>query len=89
VDPIVEDPTTLEERRKVADVCLSKLALKGIPALVDTLDDAASRAYDAWPDRLALIGRDGRVAYHGGRGPVGFLPDELESAIQRELSSSD
>ena len=85
VDPLVEDPTTIEERSEVARVCVSKLALDEIPALVDTLDDAASRAYDAWPDRRALIGVNGRIAYHGARGPVGFRPDELEQAIVREL----
>ena len=85
-DPIVEDPTTIEERRAVGKLCLSRLALAEIPALVDDLDDSASRAYDAWPDRLALVGRDGRVAYFGGPGPNGFLPDELEEAIRRELA---
>lgn len=86
-DPIVEDPTTLAERQAVAQVCLSKLALEPIPALVDSLDDAASRAYDAWPDRLFLVGRDGKVSYHGGMGPNGFLPDELEVAMIKELEA--
>ena len=85
VDPLIEDPTTLLERSEVARVCMSELALEGIPALVDTLDDEANQAYDAWPDRLALVGRDGRLAYYGDRGPVGFRPDELEEAIRTEL----
>ncbi len=84
-DPIVEDPVTIWERREVARSCLSALDLEPIPALVDTLDDAANRAYDAWPDRLYLIGRDGRVAYQGGPGPDEFDPDELEQAIADEL----
>ncbi len=84
-DPVVEDPRTLAERQVLAETCLSKLALEAIPALVDTLDDAANRAYDAWPDRLYLIGRDGRVRYQGGPGPDGFAPEELEAAIQAEL----
>ena len=84
-DPVLEDPTTLDERRAVARQCMTRLALEPIPALVDTLDDAVNRAYDAWPDRLYLIGRDGRVAYQGGPGPDGFDPDELEAAIVREL----
>ena len=83
--PIVEDPINLNERKGVAQVCMSKLDLEPIPALVDDMQDTANNAYDAWPDRLFLIGRDGRVAYHGGRGPFGFSPDELESAIKAEL----
>ena len=81
-DPVVEDPTTLEERQELARLCLTRLALEELPTLIDTLDDAASRAYDAWPDRLFLIGRDGRVVYHGGPGPNGFRPEELEAAIE-------
>ena len=87
-NPIVLDPTTMEEREEVARVCMAKLELKGIPALVDDIDDTANEAYAGWPDRLYLIGRDGKVAYHGGRGPFGFLPDELEAAIEAELAKA-
>ena len=83
--PIVEDPRTLAEREGVAQVCLTKLELEMIPALVDDLQDTASQAYGGWPDRLYLIGEDGNVAYQGGRGPFGFDPDELEQAILEEL----
>ncbi len=76
---------TLFERQSVAEVCMTKLELREIPAVVDTLDDVANRAYAGWPDRLYLIGRGGKVVYHGGRGPFGFLPAELEAAIRVEL----
>ena len=33
------------------------------------------------PDRLYLIDRDGRIAYKGGRGPMGFKPGELEQSV--------
>ena len=49
------------------------------------MDDVANRSYGAWPDRLFLIGRDGKVRYHGGPGPNGFRPGELEGAIIEEL----
>ena len=55
--PIVEDPVTLDERNQVAKVCMSKLALEPIPALVDDMDDAVGKAYAAHPDRLYLVGR--------------------------------
>lgn len=84
-NPIVEDPKTLEERNAVAEVCLTKLELEGIPALVDNMDDTANKAYGGWPDRLYLIGTDGKVAYKGGRGPFGFSTDELEDAIEEAL----
>jgi hypothetical protein len=83
--PIVEDPISILERKGVAKVCMAKLALEPMPALVDDMEDSVNAAYGAWPDRLYLIGKDGTVAYHGGRGPFGFKPDELEAAIQVEL----
>jgi hypothetical protein len=83
--PIVEEPANLTERANVAKRCMSALALRPIPALVDQLDDAVEAAYEAWPDRLFLIDRDGRIAYRGGPGPFGFKPDELGDAIVREI----
>ena len=80
-NPILEDPFTLPERREVANVCLTKLEMSELPALVDELDDAVSVAYAAWPDRLYLVDVEGRIAYHGGRGPFGFDPEEFARAI--------
>ena len=60
-----------------------------IPALLDGVDDAASRAYASHPDRLYLIGKDGKVAYAGARGPKGFSPKELRAAIQAELKPGE
>jgi len=86
--PVVEDPVNLGERKSVAAICMAKLALSPMPALVDDLDDTANKAYFAWPDRLYLIGKDGRVAYHGGPGPFQFAPEELQSAIKKELAGN-
>ena len=63
-------------------MCRTKLELEELPTLVDDVDDAVNAAYAAWPDRLYLVDVDGRIAYHGGRGPFGFAPDELEAAIR-------
>lgn len=84
--PIVEDPVSQDERDQVARACMTKLALEPMPALVDDMDDSVNADYAAWPDRLFLVGKDGRIAYSGGRGPFGFSPDELEDAILDELT---
>lgn len=84
-NPILEDPVSQSERNEVAAVCMSKLALEPMPALVDNMDDAVNDDYSAWPDRMYLVGRDGTIVYHGGRGPFGFKPEELEAAILEEL----
>ena len=54
---------------------------------IDGLDNAVASAYGGWPDRLYLVGRDGRIAYQGGEGPFGFKPAELERAIETHLAS--
>jgi hypothetical protein len=78
-------PTSYGERFEVARVCSLKLELS-IPTLVDDMDNSTDLKYYALPDRLYLIGRDGRVAYRGGPGPFGFVAAELEEAIEEYLS---
>jgi hypothetical protein len=79
------DPTSLAERAEAADACVLRLRTR-IPVLLDDVDDAVALAYGGWPDRLYLIGRDGRVAFQGERGPDGFKPEELAAAIETELA---
>lgn len=76
----VHDPTTDEERTEVAQACVARMRI-GIPVLIDGIDNAVASAYGGWPDRLYLVGRDGRIAFQGGEGPFGFKPRELEAAI--------
>ena len=83
-DVSVQDPTTNQERGDVAQTCLVRMRI-GIPVLIDGIDNAAASAYGGWPDRLYLIGRDGRIAFQGGEGPFGFKPPDLEAAIRLEL----
>jgi hypothetical protein len=69
-----------EERASVAATCSLALHLS-IPMLVEEMDNAIDEAYGAAPERLYLIGTDGRVAYHGGAGPHFFDLDAWEHAI--------
>ena len=82
----VSDPTTIEERRRVAGTCDDAMS-HGIRTYVDEMDDAVMTTYAAWPDRLYLVGLDGRVAYAGGLGPFGFRPARLGKAIDRLFAS--
>jgi hypothetical protein len=78
----VHEPATDDERRHVARTCATNLKLT-LATVVDGLDNAVARVYGGWPDRLYLVGSDGRIAYQGGEGPFGFKPEELDAAIGR------
>lgn len=80
-------PKTFAERCEVEGTCATKLALR-IPAIIDDLQNTTEGAYTAWPDRLYVIDRDGRVAYKSKPGPFGFKPAEMEVALKRVLPVS-
>lgn len=84
---LIEDPITELERAAVASRCVEELDLP-IPAVLDKMDDAVNQAYKAWPDRIYLVGKDGKIAYAGGRGPFFFSPDELERAIEEAMEEA-
>ena len=80
----VKDPVTETERFQVANSCMLDLAIT-IPCVIDSMDNSTMQAYNAFPDRLYLIGKNGRIVFKGGPGPWGFKPDQLEAAIEAEL----
>ena len=77
---------TLPEKQDHAALCLRKLDLP-FPAVVDGMDGAAETAYQAWPSRLYLVGRDGKVAFDTRLGELDFRPAELETAIREILAN--
>jgi type I thyroxine 5'-deiodinase len=84
---LVQQHRSMDERVEVGQTCMLKMALR-MPAVVDEMDDAVARAYAAMPERLYLVGADGRVAYKGGMGPMFFRPQDWERAIESHLRDS-
>jgi hypothetical protein len=82
-----EQPQTYAARKNVASACVTNLNLT-ISTLVDSMDNAAERIYNAWPERLYVLSAEGRVVYQGARGPYGFDPDELECFLKDYLAGS-
>jgi type I thyroxine 5'-deiodinase len=78
---LFRNPTTAAEREQVAGSCVRNLHIQ-IPALIDGIDNKVEQAYTGWPDRLYLIGKDGRVRYKSEPGPFGFDPKKLKAALQ-------
>ena len=77
---LLPSPQSDVERSEVAGTCVLRLAIK-IPAVIDGIDNRVERAYSGWPDRLYVIGTDGRVRYKSAPGPFGFSTAELERAL--------
>ena len=83
---LVRQHRSMQERVEVGEACMVKLALE-MPAIVSDMDDMVAKAYAALPERLYLVGSDGRIAYKGGVGPMFFRPDEWEQAIEAHLTA--
>ena len=84
-DPIVEEPLTFGERKEVAQKCMGALDLSPMTMLVDGIDNKVGTDYAAFPDRLYLVDKKGKIALSGAKGPRGFEPNDLEDAIRIEL----
>lgn len=74
---LVKQPTTFNERVAVATATFAKLDLR-MPSVIDKLDERVNRACNVTPDRLHLIGVNGKIIDQGASGPRGFNPADLE-----------
>jgi len=81
---VVKQTDTLEERRELAAETVKELKLT-MPVFVDKIDNKVNAAYAAWPDRLAIVGVDGKLAHYGGKGPAGFKPAEIEDWLKKNV----
>ncbi len=69
---------------KVATTCAKDLKLT-MPMLIDEIQDTVGRKWGGFPDRMYIVGIEGRVAYRGDRGPRGFDPEEMEDFLKYTL----
>jgi hypothetical protein len=84
---LIASAKTLLERDETAKTCVVKLGIH-IPAVVDDMQDSTERAYTAWPDRLYVVDREGRVAYKSKAGPFGFDPAAMATKLKSLVASS-
>ncbi len=75
---------SLLERNATAQTCTATLNLT-IPTVVDKADNKVNAAYAGWPERLAIVGVDGSLAYYGGKGPGGFKTQEIEAWLKTNV----
>jgi len=83
-DVLVANHVTIDDRFAAAREGVERLDLT-LPVLVDQMDDAVSNAFAAWPERIYVVDRNGRIADVGGPGPFEFDPDAAAAAIDALL----
>ena len=74
----IKEHTNYKDRCYTADMMMAEEKVT-IPCVIDNMDNKVNLAYNAHPDRLFLVRKDGRLAVAAGRGPKGFKP-ALEKA---------
>jgi len=80
----ITEHTDYGERCEVAERLFKEKKLT-LPCLIDSMDDVANKAYRAFPDRVFLVRKDGRLAVAAKRGPWGFKPalEETEAWLKQ------
>src|SRR5690349_4952205 len=76
----IEAAKEFGQKEANAGSCVRQLGI-AFTTLVDNMDARVELNYMGWPDRLYLVGKDGRIAWKGDPGPQGFKPPQLEAAI--------
>ena len=81
----IKQPENDDERAENAGMCMLRYNFR-FPILLDNMTNEVEGKYASLPERLYLIGADGKIALTGGPGPHYFDGDELEEAIIKELA---
>ncbi len=84
-DVVYEQPKRFEERLDLARTFVAEMDVE-TPTLVDDITNTANACYAAWPERIYIIGTDGRIAHKGGMGPFHFDPEEIVEFLDRHTS---
>lgn len=77
---VFEQPKTFEARSDLAQTFVDRMKVE-TETLVDDIRNTAMACYAAWPERIYVIDREGRILYKGGMGPFYFAPDELREFL--------
>jgi type I thyroxine 5'-deiodinase len=79
---VFEQPKTFEARLDVAKTFVDRMKVDA-PTLVDDIRNTALACYAAWPERIYVIDREGRIRYKGGVGPFYFDPEGLRAFLEK------
>ncbi len=81
----IQQTETLAERRELAADFAEELKLT-MPVLVDKEDNKVNATYAGWPNRLVIVGVDGKIAYMEKTG-AGFMWGEVEQWLKNFVAA--
>jgi hypothetical protein len=81
----IETATSFAQKEEYGALCVRKLDIH-FTTVIDGMDAQVEQDYTALPDRMYLVDKAGKIAYKSDPGPHGFLPEDLEPAIKKELA---
>ena len=80
-DVVFDQPKTFEARTDLARTFVDRMEVE-TETFVDDIRNTAMACYAAWPERIYVIDREGRILYKGGVGPFYFKPEELREFLE-------
>ena len=83
IEKNISEHQTYDDRCTVAGRLLTDEKLT-IPSIVDSMDNKVAEDYEAHPNRIFLVRKDGRLGVAGGLGPKGWDPALKELKIWLE-----
>ena len=81
----IKQHKSLKERCEAADILKSSRC--PAPIMVDTMEDEATKAYGAFPERLFII-QQGQIVYEGGMGPYNYDLNEVTRWLEKWRSEN-
>jgi type I thyroxine 5'-deiodinase len=81
---VLDQPRSMGERLAAAALLPRRLQYR-LPLAVDPIEGPAGKAYAAWPERIYVIAKGGRIEFKSEPGPFGFEPEEAERVLKRIL----
>ena len=78
---VFDQPKSFEARVDLARTFMDRMKVE-TDTFVDDIRNTALACYAAWPERIYVIDREGRIVYKGGMGPFYFKPDELRKFLE-------
>ncbi|MBM3786172.1 MAG: deiodinase [Acidobacteria bacterium] len=79
---LLESAKSYDQKDDHAASCVRNLGIE-FTTLVDGMDNAAERAYTAWPDRYYIVDIDGKIVEKGSPGPAGLRAERVDAALRK------